>query len=187
MIFDSINRTINLIKMKLLKLFLICLCIISCAPVYVNYDYEKGTNFVAYKTYGFYDDMETGLSELDTKRFILAINNKLNTLGLTQSQNPDFLIDLKSMEYTEQSRNTVGVGLGGGGNVGGGLSIGIPVGNSKITREITIDFVDESKNGLFWQAKSESTYNPNSKPEKREANLLAIVEKVFKTYPPKIK
>lgn len=174
--------------MKLLKFFLLCLCVTSCAPVYVNYDYEKATNFTVYKTYAFYDDMETGLSDLDSKRLILAINNKLNTLGLTQSENPDFLIDLKSAEYTEQSQSNAGVGLGGGGGTfGGGISIGIPLKSLKLSRQITIDFVDETKKGLFWQAKSESTYNTNSTPEKREANLNAIVEKVFKTYPPKSK
>ncbi len=160
----------------------------SCASVYVNHDYEKTTNFSEYKTYGFYDDMETGLSELDTKRLISAIETKLNTLGLSASQTPDFLIDINSIEYTEQAQNTVGVGLGGGGgNVGGGLSVGIPIANTKIARQITIDFVDGTKNGLFWQAKSESTYNPNAKPEKREAVLQMLVEKVFKNFPPKNK
>ena len=174
--------------MKALKFFALCLFMTSCASVYVNHDYEKATNFSEYKTYGFYDDMETGLSELDTKRLISAIETKLNTLGLNASQTPDFLIDINSIEYTEQAQNNVGVGLGGGGgNVGGGLSVGIPIANTKIARQITIDFVDDTKNGLFWQAKSESTYNPNAKPEKREAVLQMLVEKVFKNFPPKTK
>ena len=48
-----------------------------------------------------------------------------------------------------------------------------------------IDFVDENKAGLFWQAVSESSYNPNASPEQREKQMKAIVEKVLSKYPPK--
>jgi len=56
-----------------------------------------------------------------------------------------------------------------------------------LSRQITIDFVDETKTGLFWQAVSESRYNTNASPEKREANLKAVVDNVFEKYPPKRK
>ncbi len=171
--------------MKFLKVFFFCLCVASCAPIYVNYDYEKSTNFAVYKTYGFYDNIESGLSELDTRRLVFAIKEKLNTLGLTLSDNPDFYIDIKSIEYAEQPQNSVGIGLGGGGTIGGGISVGIPIRSKRLLRTITINFVDETKNGLFWQAKSESTYNTNSAPEKRELILTALVEKILKKYPPK--
>ncbi|WP_044399789.1 DUF4136 domain-containing protein [Lacinutrix sp. Hel_I_90] len=173
--------------MKILKIVLLFLCVVSCAPIYVNYDYEKTTNFSDYKTYHFYDDMDTGFTGLDEKRFILALETKLNTMGLTKSETPDFVIDLKSNEYHEGQRNTVGVGLGGGnvGLSGGGVSIGIPMGQEKINREIIVEFVDDSKTGLFWQVRSVSSFNPNATPEKREAKLDAIVEKMFTEYPPK--
>ena len=38
---------------------------------------------------------------------------------------------------------------GSSGNVGGGVSVGIPVGQGNVSREITIDFVDHSKKQLF--------------------------------------
>ena len=41
--------------------------------------------------------------------------------------------------------------------------------------------------GLFWQAVSESSFNPNAQPEKREQRLQAIVEKVVSKYPPEKK
>ena len=50
-------------------LFLIVV-ISSCSPIYVNYDYEKGIDFKKYITYNYYSDLETGLSELDTKRLL---------------------------------------------------------------------------------------------------------------------
>ncbi|MUU79562.1 DUF4136 domain-containing protein [Winogradskyella endarachnes] len=171
--------------MKNIIFLSVLLVLTSCGSV-VNYDYEKSTDFSNYKTYSYYDDMETGLSELDTKRLMRAIDSELKTMGLTRSDNPDFFIDIQSQQVTNRNNSTVGVGVGGGGGRGfGGVSVGIPVGQNQQTREIIIDFVDETKTGLFWQAVSESKYNSNASPEKREAVFAKLVEKVFAEYPPK--
>lgn len=163
----------------------ILLFLTSCGTI-VNYDYEKSTNFSEYKTYNYFDDMKTSLSELDTKRLIRAIDAKLETMGLTRSDNPDFFIDITSEDVQNRNSPNVGVGVGGSGrNVGGGISVGLPLGGNQNTREIVIDFVDDSKGGMFWQAVSESAYRPNAKPEKREETLAKLVEKIFATYPPK--
>ena len=172
--------------MKPFKSLLLLLIVASCAPINVNYDYEKGTDFTQYKTYNYYSDMETGLSELDTKRLLNILEDGLTDKGFTLSDTPDFYVNIQSSEYQENQQNTVGVGVGGTGrNVGGGISIGIPVGQTNLNRQIIIDFVDESKNGLFWQAVTESSFNPNANPEKREERLKAIVDKVLEGYPPK--
>jgi hypothetical protein len=172
--------------MKRLKVFLLALFLTGCAPIYVNYDYEKGTDFNMYKTYNYYSDMQTGLSELDTKRFLDALDAKMIAAGITLSDTPDFFVDIRSSEYQENQRNTVGVGLGGSGrNVGGGISIGLPIGQANVNRQITIDFVNHSKKQVFWQAVSEYSFNPNAKPEQREERFKAIVEKVLAQYPPK--
>jgi len=171
--------------MRFLKATILALLIVSCAPIRVNYDYDKTTSFNNYKTYQYYADMETGLSELDTKRLLNAIDSKMKAKGFNVSENPDFFIDIKSAEYQAPQRQSVGVGVGGGGrNVGGGISIGLPIGQANVNRQITIDFVDESKKQLFWQAISESSFNPKGTPEKRETRLNAIVEKVLSGYPP---
>lgn len=172
--------------MKKIIALLVFTAMLSCAPIYVNYDYEKGTDFTQYKTYNYYAQMQTGLSELDTKRLMNALDANLQSRGFTISETPDFFIDIKSSEFHGAQRSNVGVGVGGGGgNVGGGISIGIPVGQSNINRQIVIDFVDENKKGLFWQAVSESSYNPNANPEQREKQMQAIAEKVLTKYPPK--
>lgn len=171
--------------MKFIKTIVLFLLVTSCAPIYVNYDYEKGTDFSKYKTYNYYSDMKTGLSELDTKRLLDALDLKMKVKGFVLSDTPDFFIDIKSREFQAAQRQTVGVGLGGGGrNVGGGVSIGLPIGQANVNREITIDFVDENKKQLFWQAVSESSFKPNATPEKRETRLNAIIEKVLVQYPP---
>lgn len=172
--------------MRVITSIVLLLFVVSCAPIRVNYDFEKSTNFTQYKTYNYYSEMNTGLSALDTKRFLDALDQTMTTKGFALSDTPDFFIDIKSSEYQEVQRNNVGVGLGGGGgHMGGGISIGLPIGQANVNRQITIDFVDENKKQLFWQAKSESSFNPNATPEKREALLNAIAEKVLTQYPPK--
>ena len=142
--------------MKFFKIALLVLLITSCSSIHVNYDYEKGTDFSKYKTYNYYSDLETGMNEFDTKRFIEALNTKLQAKGHTLSETPDFFINIQSSEFQEAQSSSVGVGVGGGGgNVGGGISVGIPIGQSSINRRIVIDFIDENGNGLFWQAISE--------------------------------
>ena len=172
--------------MKLFKSLLLLLFVVSCAPIHVNYDYEKGTDFTQYITYNYYSNLETGLSELDTKRLLDVLDEKLIAKGMTLSETPDFYINIQSSEYQESQRNTVGVGIGGSGrNMGGGISIGIPVGQQNVNRQIIIDFVDESKNGLFWQAVTETSINSNASPEKREERFKIIVDKILEGYPPK--
>ncbi|OBX25833.1 hypothetical protein A9996_07850 [Gelidibacter algens] len=166
----------------------ICLFVLSCASVRVNYDYEKTTDFNAYTTYNYYGTMDMGMSELDSARLLDALDLGLQAKGLSLSDAPDFLINIKSSEFQESQRNNVGVGVGGGGgSVGGGISIGIPVGQAKINREIVFEFVDENKSGLFWQAISESAYHPNATPQARETQFKAIVAKVLAAYPPNSK
>jgi hypothetical protein len=157
----------------------------SCGTV-VNYDYEKKTDFSKYKTYNYFDHMKTGLSELDNKRLIKAIDTKLKTMGLKRSDYADFYIDIQSQDIQNRTNSNVGVGVGGGGGGGfGGVSVGVPLGRNQNTRELVIEFVDDTKEGMFWQAVSESSYQPNSSPEKREANFVALLDKIFAGYPPK--
>jgi hypothetical protein len=172
--------------MKKLIVLFYSILFASCAPIYVNYDFERGTDFTTYKTYNYYSDLETGLNELDTKRLLKVMDAQMQAKGLRRSETPDFYVNVVSSEYENNNRNTVGVGVGGGGrNVGGGISIGLPIGQSKMNRTIVFEFIDEDGIGLFWQAESESGFNLNASPEKREARFNAIVEKVLKGFPPK--
>lgn len=170
---------------KVLVLFLIVV-MSSCTSIYVNYDYERGTDFKKQKTYNYYSDLETGLSELDAKRLLNVLDAQMQIKGFSISETPDFYVNVVSRQYEANNRNTVGVGVGGGGrNVGGGISIGLPIGQPKMNREIIFEFIDEDGIGLFWQAVSESGFNPNESPLQRETRFKSIVEKVLSKYPPK--
>lgn len=156
----------------------------SCHVVRVQTDYEKETDFSNYSTYNYYNDMETGLSELDQKRLIKTLDLAMQTKGFLLSEEPDFLVNIQSAIYQAPRNNTVGVGVGGTGrNVGGGVSVGIPVGQSNLQREIQFDFVDSQKDMLIWQAISKSHLNENATPVEREKKLQQVVEKVLAKYP----
>jgi len=172
--------------MKFLKFILIAILFTSCGTI-VNYDYEKSTDFTQYKTYDYFGDMKSGLSQLDDKRLMRVMDAKLTTMGLTRSENPDFYIDIQTQDVMNRNNTNVGVGAGGGGGGGfGGVSVGIPLGGNQNSREIVIDFVDKNNNEkLFWQAVSESSYKQNASPEKREEAFAKLVEKIFEGYPPK--
>ena len=129
--------------------------------------------------------MQTGLNELDTKRLLRAMDSVLQTKGIQFSEEADFLINIESREFQLPQRNTVGVGVGGSGrNVGGGVSIGLPIGAANRETEIVFDFVDSRKDALFWQAISESSLRDNASPSTKEKVLQEIVAKVFSKYPP---
>ncbi len=71
----------------------------SCAPIYVNYDYEKTIDFSQYKTYNYYSNIETGLSELDSSRLMNILDSEMKVKGFSLSETPDFYINIKTQEF----------------------------------------------------------------------------------------
>ena len=172
--------------MKYLPIIFFVLIFVSCSAVRVNYDYDKETDFSNYNTYNYYSDMKTGLSELDDKRLFKALDIALQSKGLLFSEEPDFLINIDGKSFQSPQNTSVGVGVGGTGrNVGGGISVGIPVRQSNLERVIRFDFVDSKRDVLFWQAVSSSSLKENLPPVVREQKFQDLVEKVLAKYPPK--
>ncbi|MEQ8422104.1 MAG: DUF4136 domain-containing protein [Arenibacter algicola] len=167
-------------------LLLLLLFLASCSAIRVNYDYDRDTDYTKYTTYNYFSDMDTGLSELDTRRLLRAIDSTMRGKGFLLSEEPEFLINILSSSFRASRNNSVGVGIGGTGrNVGGGVSIGIPVGAANVEREIQFDFVDSQKDELFWQAIAVSSLRENSSPSERENKIQALVTKTLEKYPPK--
>ncbi|MEN1784883.1 MAG: DUF4136 domain-containing protein [Bacteroidota bacterium] len=161
------------------------LVLASCASIRVEYDYDKEADFKAYKTYGYYAELNSGLSQLDERRLIRVLDAALVAKGFQYSDTPDFLINVTSETYRNTPQNNVGVGLGGtNNNMGGGISIGLPLGGGAIKRRIQFDFVDAKGDFLFWQATSDSGLRDNAAPDVRESQLQQLVQKVFSKFPP---
>ncbi|MFD1063844.1 DUF4136 domain-containing protein [Winogradskyella litorisediminis] len=170
--------------MKFLK-FLLILFLLSSCGAYVDYDYDKNVKFSEYKTYNFFGDIKSGLNELDENRLLAAIDSKMKLMGYSKSESPSFNIDIQTSEVINSPNSNVGVGIGGTGrNVGGGVSIGIPVGGNRPMRQVKIEFVDAGRDAVIWEAITTQS-NLGNTPEKREESFNKLVERVFKKFPPK--
>jgi len=168
-----------------------CFCLISviflisCAGARVKYDYDKDTHFTKYSTYQYYPDMETGLGQLDERRLLRILDSTLRSKGYMLSERPDFFINIISEEFQGRPRNNIGIGVGGTNrNIGGGISVGLPVGGPQLKRRIQFDLVDSQHDNLFWQGASETSFKENATPLAREELLRKVVVKVFSKYPP---
>jgi len=165
---------------------LVLIGLVSCGASRVSYDYDKQTDFTTYTTYNYFDGMKTGLSQLDEKRLKDAMDATLQMKGFMLTEEPDIYVDIQSSIQQVAASNNVGVGLGGGrGAIGGGLSVGIPLGNPKMQREVKIDFVDANKDMLIWQAIGSSAYLQKSTPQVKTERIQKLITKIFKKYPPK--
>ena len=170
------------------RILILSLLLTSCTSIFTTVDYDDKADFTKYNTYNYFEDINTGLSELDANRFLDVMDETLKRKGLELSDTPDFIINISGSEFQPNQNSNVGVGFGGTGrNVEGGISVGIPLGQSNIKRQIVISFIDEKRDQVFWEILTESTYNQNIKPEQRETKLKAIVEKALSKYPPKNK
>lgn len=174
-------------KMKVLfQIILVSLCF-SCGPV-INYDYEHRTDFNQYKTYNFFDDIDSGMTALDEKRFKEAINTVFKAKGFQMSDTPDFFVDIQSELYEVAQDGGFGVGVGGtGGTVGGGMTVGIPLNQNTTRRVVIVEFLDKDRRTLFWQAVARGPYKQNASPEKRQSDFLKLADKILSGYPPKSK
>jgi len=172
--------------MKNVGMVFLLMLFVACTAPRVVYDYDQNVDFTKYKTYNFFPDIQTGLSELDDKRLFRQTDSILQARGFIRTATPDFYINVETSAFEPNQNSGVGVGVGGGGrNVGGGISIGLPIGNVKLNQQLVFDFVDVRKDELYWQAIAEGYYKENATPEEREAYFRKIVLKVLEEYPPK--
>ena len=172
--------------MKYLRVLLLCLLISACNAPRAVYDYDQQVSFDEYNTYQIYPDFHSGLSQLDERRLINSLETALQKVGFSVSPSPDLYVNVHSEQFRDESRNTIGLGVGGTGrNVGVGISGGIPMGGAQTILELTFDFIDVEDDSLVWQAVVQSKFDPNASPDERQERFDRIVRKALKGYPPK--
>ncbi|NJW53928.1 DUF4136 domain-containing protein [Salinimicrobium oceani] len=172
--------------MKILKILCLILFCASCNSTRAVYDYDEQANFPSYKSIGIYPELRSGLSQLDEDRLLKSVEKILSERELFASSSPDLYLNIYTEQYQEQSRNTLGVGVGGTGrNVGVGVSGGIPLGGPETFLRLTFDLIDVSTDALVWQAVVDSKFNFNASPEERQNRFDKIVKEALNAYPPK--
>ncbi|MBA6155615.1 DUF4136 domain-containing protein [Tenacibaculum sp. S7007] len=169
--------------MKYLKI-LFLFVLMSCSSTKVVYDYDSKMDFTTYKTFNYFEDVGKGLNELDVKRITNELSEGLQQKGMRLSDTPDFYINIVAKDREAIRRNTIGVGIGGGGNVGFGISGGIPIGSRKINQEITVDFVESKTNNLIWNGIANSEIKERTTPEERLAHYKKVIIEILKGFPP---
>ncbi|QXP72508.1 DUF4136 domain-containing protein [Tenacibaculum sp. AHE15PA] len=165
--------------------YLFLIFIVGCSSTNVVYDYDSKTDFKAYKTFNFFEDAGEGLNELDVKRITNELTSGLQQKGMKLSEDPDMYINILSKESKKIDRSTIGIGMGGGRNVGFGISGGIPIGSKKINQRLIIDFVKSENDELLWQGISNGAIKERTTPEERLIHYKKIIEKMLMNYPPK--
>ena len=162
-------------------LYLFSIFIFACSSSKVSYDYDTQQDFSQYKTYNYYPELQTGLSELDDKRLLNATDSILKTKGLVKSETPDLHINFKSNTYQARSNTNFGVGIGVGRgpvNVGGGL----PLNGLQQRIQLIVDLIDTKTNALVWQAEIDDTQNSKQTPETRTSFFRIMMGKVFSKF-----
>ena len=181
-------KTINL-AVILIGVFISSL---ATAQVQASYDYDKEADFSAVKTYKISEDaLNYQMNELNRDRIINAIKAQLNAKGLSESDNPDVLINfhIKLGEEQRATENTTYYGAGGryGYRWGGGFSTSTIDVDTYTVGTVFVDMIDAGKNELIWQGRGSGTYQENISPEKRDKRITKGMAKIFKKYPPKAK
>ena len=95
----SENQKINLKRMSKKYIFLLLasatLGLTSCSPFNVRSDYAETANFNEYKTYKLrIDDLK--LNDIDKDRVLNEVSRQLQTKGLSVSDNPDLIVNVKA-------------------------------------------------------------------------------------------
>lgn len=170
--------------MRLFLLIVLTTCLVSCGSAVV--DYDEGANFNAYSTYNYYPTIDSGLSELDNKRIIRAADSLLQLQGMTKSDRPQLYVNFYAKEIITNSRNTIGIGIGGGGRRGGvSVGGGIPIGGREVEQQFTLDFIDVMNDNLVWQGVLDARFKEKASPRQREMHYFKVLQKIVKKYPPK--
>ncbi len=169
-------------------IFLLAIVTACNAPQAV-YDYDQKVQFDTISTYQIFPELNSNLSQLDEQRLQSVLDSEMKKVGFSNSSDsPDVYLNYYATRYETPSQNNIGIGVGGtGGNVGVGVSGGIPIGGNNTQLRITFDLINIKSDALIWQAIVDSPFDMNASPEKREEQLRTIVSKALEGYPPKSK
>lgn len=169
---------------KFFPIILVLFLFSACSTANVKMDFDRNIDFDQFQTFNFYDNIIWGeTSSLDQRRILNAIEIELIAKGMSKSEHPDLLIDIKTEEkLIKRNTGNVGIGSGSFGRRGGvGISVGIPVSSKKLNKYYMLEMVDSKSNNLVWQAIFEKDISPNADQDK---HISEAINKLLSKYPP---
>jgi hypothetical protein len=161
----------------------------SCSTINFGYDYDRNSNFTAYKSYKMSEDSyKLPVDELNRDRIIRAVETELNNEGFTKSDNPDVIIDIQIKAHEEVQANATSSGVYGGRYYyGGGFTTTDITYTKYVVGTLFVNMVDAKTEKIVWQGRATKTLEENLSPQKREANINYAVRGIFTKYPPYIR
>ncbi len=160
---------------------------VSCSSLRVATDYDKEVNFGAYKTFGFNDKTnELPVNDLVRKRILNAVVSELTSKGLTQSEQPDLVIDVlvRTSERESVTARTEPMSpyFGRRWRVGPGWSATTTYDVSSYTEgTLIIGMGDTKKQELVWEGRGTAVVSGKT-PE--ETRINKAVQKILASFPP---
>jgi len=160
----------------------------------VHYNYDRGANFAAYKTYQWVDLPGPGgavSDQLIDQSIKRAVDEQLAQKSLTRvDKGADLHVGYHAIVREGKSINLSAFGNGGGpwgwGSGWGGWSSGSVTGQTSTIAvgTLLIDLYDPARKQLVWRGDGTKTIDIKKNPDKNYRNLQKAMAKLFKNYPP---
>ncbi|MHA6696283.1 DUF4136 domain-containing protein [Chryseobacterium sp. A301] len=160
------------------------LVVASCSPFQVRSDYAETTNFNQYRTYQLrIQDLK--LNDIDKDRVLNEISKQLQTKGLTPSQNPELIINVKARHKNVNDIHTSNpYGLYGWGSPWGwGFGMQRTWSTNYNRGGLVIDLIDAKTQRLVWQGIGDGISVDS--PKQKQKQIPQIIEEMMANYPPK--
>jgi len=185
-------------RVKAFFIFLVIAAVPGCSGITVSHDYDKDTDFAAFKTFIWKvdpdakQDDEPEMSPLVATRVRNAITSELKAKGITYSEmSPDIQIDYNlKVESKISSRNvgtTIGYGMGGYGHTGGVVISTAPDIRQYDEGTLYIDFYTSDDLRLVWRGISSQVIDKHEEPDTVTQQINLNVQKILEQFPPKNK
>ena len=174
----------------------------SCSSTKFNVDKDEAVDFTKYSTfqyYGWAEESNKILNQLDQDRIEKAFGAELEKRGLTfEEETGDLIITLYIVteQKTKTSATTTGTGMGGGYGYGGYYGYGPSYGwggmstahttyseYDYIVGTLIIDIYDAKEKKLVWESIAKGTIKEKTKG--REDRINSTVAKMMINYPVK--
>ncbi len=165
----------------------------SCATVQVTTDYDHSKDFTVLKTYAIYQNPKAAktVSELNIDRILNGVRSTLAAKGYTESQTPDFWVNINAVVKNEKSLSATTDFYGYGGMYrpygywGGGMGMGSAYTQFNVDNykdgSIIIDMIDAKANKLFWEGIGNSEIDGQiNDPDQKVADAI---NKILSTFP----
>ena len=160
----------------------------------VTGDYEKSTDFSAYKTYmfvGWQDDSDQVMNDFDKKRLRESIKSEMDARQFNfVESDADMAVSLyvvvdqktSTTAYTNYYGGAgYGVGRRGYGGWGHGSATTSYSENDYLQGTLVLDMYDATSKDLIWQGIATGTIT--EKPEKRDKKIPKAIAKLMKKFP----